>query len=327
MELLVEPVGRRISVTSGGNLLSVLREHDVPISYSCTSGRCGSCRCKVVKGHVKDERLSHAARGRDEAYILACQSTLIEDVVIEIQEPDEIVVHPARTLKGTVADIEWLSASVIRLVLRTNKPMSFSPGQYANLTFGQGLERPYSMAGLPDDDLMEFHIRIVPNGKVSSYVAHQLAVGDTVKVAGPLGGAYLRKKHVGPILCVAGGTGLAPVLSILRGTLQGEMPNPIHLYIAAPTEKDLYGLEDVHRIAERHPALSVIPMVLQGSAGKGIQSGLVTDEILRRHANLGDWSAYLCGSPALVEATAMLAERLGLPWERIYADAFYPAMP
>ena len=82
------------------------------------------------------------------------------------------------------------------------------------ITFSPTQTRPYSMAGLMDDALLEFHVQRAPNGRVSGYIAEQLRVGDVVKVSGPLGAAYLRQRHVGPMLCVAGGTGLAPILSV-----------------------------------------------------------------------------------------------------------------
>jgi naphthalene 1,2-dioxygenase ferredoxin reductase component len=86
--------------------------------------------------------------------------------------------------------------------------------------------RPYSMASLCTDQQLEFHVRYVPDGRVSGYVFNQLKVGDSVRVSGPLGTAYLRTRHEGPMLCVAGGTGLAPILSILRGVISAGMQNP-----------------------------------------------------------------------------------------------------
>ena len=98
------------------------------------------------------------------------------------------------------------------------------------------------MAGLSEDAELEFHVRAVPEGRVSTYVFNTLKVGDTVRVSGPLGTAYLRTRHDGPMLCVAGGTGLAPILAIVRGAIVAGMANPICLYFGVRSHQDLYGL-------------------------------------------------------------------------------------
>lgn len=106
MEIVVRPLNRRISVSAGANLLEVLRENQVPMSYSCMAGRCGTCRCKVTDGIVLSGGSDslQAIDGGDE-YVLACQTFLTEPCTIEIPEPDEIVVHPARIIKASVVSL------------------------------------------------------------------------------------------------------------------------------------------------------------------------------------------------------------------------------
>ena len=135
--------------------------------------------------------------------------------------------HRARVAKATVVAIEPLAADIRRLLLKVAKPIAFSPGQYVQLGFTPTHVRPYSMANLPGEPLLEFHVQLMPQGRVSGYIAGQLKVGDKVKVSGPLGAAYLRQQHTGPMLCVAGGTGLASVLSVVRGAVAAGMRNPV----------------------------------------------------------------------------------------------------
>src|SRR5688500_13065663 len=107
MEVLVQPLNKVMRVEPGGNLLQALQAAQVPMSYSCMAGRCGTCRCKVIDGEVLDggREVQRPLDGRD-AYVLACQTFITEPCTIEIPEPDEIVVHPARIVKATVAAIE-----------------------------------------------------------------------------------------------------------------------------------------------------------------------------------------------------------------------------
>jgi naphthalene 1,2-dioxygenase ferredoxin reductase component len=209
------------------------------------------------------------------------------------------------------------------VVLKPAKPLSFSPGQYVQLQFTPEMARPYSMAGLASDDTLEFHVRVVPEGRVSGYINTTLKPGDSVRVSGPLGSAYLRCKHSGPVLCVAGGTGLAPILSILRGALAHGLHNPVHLYFGVRSPRDVYGLDLLQNIASQHPAFKLQVVVTSGGDPRTQRCGLVTDAIEHDLGPLQGWCAYLCGSPPLVEAATMLARRKGLAPERIYADAFY----
>ena len=327
MEIHVRPLGRTLHVAPGVNLLEALRAHDVPVSYSCMAGRCGTCRCKVVDGTVLDagreaQRPLRTVAGDDGGYVLACQTFVTEPCTVEIAEPDEVVVHTARTLKATVIAIEDATHDIKRLRLQPAKPLDFSPGQYAQLQFTPAHARPYSMAGLAGDGELEFHVRLVPEGRVTGYIAQGLKVGDTVRVSGPLGSAYLRRRHDGPMLCAAGGTGLAPILSIVRGALAAGMHNPVHLYFGVRSERDVYGLDWLAALQRAHPALTVHTVLASGRA-PGCRSGLVTDAIAADWPRLAGFRAYLCGAPPMVEATALLVRRRGVLPEHIYADAFY----
>jgi naphthalene 1,2-dioxygenase ferredoxin reductase component len=325
MEVVIQPLNRVIRVQPGANLLEALQSAQVPMSYSCMAGRCGTCRCRVVDGEVL------AGRGEqqrpldgDESFILACQTYITESCTIEIPEPDEIVVHPARIVKATVLAIDDLTHDIKRLILKPAKPIEYSPGQYVHLQFTPEYVRPYSMAGLSSDANLEFHVRLVPDGRVTGYIAHVLKVGDTVRVTGPLGSAYLRRKHEGQMLCVAGGTGLAPILSILRGAMAQDMRNPVHLYFGVRSQRDLYGMPWLQHLQREHPALKLHLVVGSGGSPAEHRCGLVTQAIETDLADLSGWRAYICGSPPMVEAAMLLARRKGIDGQHICADAFYP---
>jgi len=323
MDVVINPLRRVLDVQPGANLLEVLREHQVPMSYSCMAGRCGTCRCKVIEGEVLDggKEVQRPLDGQPQ-FVLACQTFLTEPCTIEIPESDEIVVHPARIVKATVSAIEDMTHDIKRLRLKASKPLEYSPGQYAHLQFTPEHMRPYSMAGLSEGEL-EFHVRLVPDGRVTGYIANSLKVGDAVRVSGPLGTAYLRRKHEGPMLCVAGGTGLAPILSIIRGAVADGMPNPIHVYFGVRSQRDIYGLEWLQQMQREHKNLQLHVVVSSGADPLGHRAGLVTDAIERDLPELSGWRAYLCGSPPMVEAVTLLARRKGAAAERIHADAFY----
>jgi ferredoxin-NAD(P)+ reductase (naphthalene dioxygenase ferredoxin-specific) len=326
MELVVQPDNLRLNIQSGQNLLDVLRENAVPISYSCMSGRCGTCRCKVTGGELSysGPETGRPTAGQD-SYVLACQSVLTQNCTIEIPDMDEVVVHPAKIIKGTITVIEELTHDIRRLRIKPAKPMAFSPGQYAMLQFTPDHSRPYSWAGLPDDEEMEFQIRQVPGGRVTDYVFSTLKVGDAVRISGPLGTAYLRQKHLGPILCVGGGTGIAPIVSIVRGAMAANMPNPVHVYFGVRSQEDSYDVERLRQIAQEHSNMQLHVVVATGPVREGLRSGLVTDAIQTDLPSLNNFVGYFCGAPVMVEALNRLAQSLGMPLEKIHADAFYPS--
>jgi ferredoxin-NAD(P)+ reductase (naphthalene dioxygenase ferredoxin-specific) len=324
VEVLVQPLNRIVKVEPGANLLQALRAAQIPMSYSCMAGRCGTCRCKVLGGEVLD----HGSEQQrpldgDGSYVLACQTYITEPCTIEIPEPDEVIVHPARIIKATVVHIEYLTHDIKRLVLEPNKPIEFSPGQYAQLEFSPGQARPYSMAGLSTDRQLEFHVRLIPDGRVSTYITRVLKVGDSVRLSGPLGSAYLRRKHDGPMLCVAAATGLAPVLSIIRGAIAAGMQNAIHLYFGVRSPRDIYGTDWLQSLQARCSNLKVHVAVASGGDPRVQRCGVVTEAIEHDLRDLKGWRAYVCGSPPMVEAATSLVRRVGITPDHVYADAFY----
>ena len=324
MDVLVQPLNRVIRVEPGANLLSALQAAQVPMSYSCMAGRCGTCRCRVLDGEVLEGgHEQQRPQDAEDGFVLACQTYLTDPCTIEIPEPDEVVVHPARIVKATVDTIEDMTHDIRRLVLKPAKPIEFSPGQYLQLQFTPDHVRPYSMAGLCHDATLEFHVRRVPDGRVSGYIAHELKVGDALRLSGPLGSAYLRRRHAGPMLCVAGGTGLAPILSIVRGAVAAGMVNPIHLYFGVRSPDDIYGLQWLHQLQREHPSLSLHVVVAGGGDAAMHRPGLVTQAIEQDLGDLSGWRAHLCGSPPMVEAVTRVIRRKGIAAAQVYADAFY----
>lgn len=324
MDVLIQPLRRVIQVEPGANLLDALRAAQVPLSYSCMAGRCGTCRCRVTAGEVLEGSRQQQQPPGDDGCVLACQTWLTEPCTIEIPEPDEVIVHPARIVKATVSAVEPLTHDIRRLRLKPAKALEFSPGQYAQLQFTPDHVRPYSMAGLCTDPELEFHIRLVPGGHVTRYIDTSLKPGDAVRISGPLGSAYLRRRHDGPMLCVAGGTGLAPVLSILRGAVAGGMRQPVHVYVGVRSPRDLYGMDDLAFLGRQHPSLRLQVVVAGGGDPRMHRCGLVTEAIDRDMPSLAGWRAYLCGSPPMVESVTALARRKGIAPGHVHADAFYP---
>jgi CDP-4-dehydro-6-deoxyglucose reductase/ferredoxin-NAD(P)+ reductase (naphthalene dioxygenase ferredoxin-specific) len=211
----------------------------------------------------------------------------------------------------------------VRIVLESGAPLSFSAGQYAQLSFPGAPTRDYSMANQPGERELEFHIRRVPNGAASERVATRLAIGDKVTVRGPFGNACLRHRHTGSILAIAGGSGMAPIKSIVETALSHGFRQPIHLYFGVREERDLYLVDHFRTLCERHPNLTFIPVLSQVKRSADYRTGTVIQAIAEDLQDLGGWQTYMAGPPALANtATPILLER-GLRLEDLHVDVFF----
>ena len=230
--------------------------------------------------------------------------------------------RPPRRVLGRVAAIEHATHDIRILRLAVDEPLPFEAGQYARLRFDELPARDYSMANRPGIDPLEFHIRDLGDG-ASNYVATRITTGEAVGVEGPFGDAYLRRDHHGVLLAVAGGSGLAPMLSIVETALAGDPRRRVHLYFGARDERDIYLERRLRELEARHPGFRFVPVLSEPNRPTARRRGLVGDAVATDFPAFVGFKAYLAGPPAMVEAAiAMLIDR-GLPAKDIHADPFY----
>jgi ferredoxin-NAD(P)+ reductase (naphthalene dioxygenase ferredoxin-specific) len=316
MQITLEGYDRPIPVEAGDTILASLLRAGVPFPFSCQAGNCGTCKCELISGDILElEHSEHAlsAEERAKGIILACRSQVWDDTAVRRIDAEELVLHPSRIMRSRVLELEDLTHDIkgLRLAPEAGGPMTFSAGQYAELEFATGLSRHYSMANRPDEPELLFHVRHMPGGRTSSYVATQLKVGDKVKVSGPLGVNYLRDSHGGPVLLVAGGSGLAPIQSILCTLLERGHPAPVTLYFGVRSERDVYHEALLADLCARHPNFTY-QIVFSEEVHEAIRLGETHDAM-----------AYLAGPPAMVEAAIAMLGARGLAPRQIHADAFY----
>ena len=172
--------------------------------------------------------------------ILGCRAIPLADCTVALLETEELEFHPARELDCRVVAIDDMTHDIrrLRLEILSGGPFAFSAGQFASLRFPGLPARDYSMANRPDEALLEFHIRLVAGGAVTPHLRERLKVGDTLRVSGPMGTSSWRRRHTGPILAVAGGSGLAPIKSIVETALTSGARQPIRLYVGGRAERE-----------------------------------------------------------------------------------------
>ncbi len=326
MQITLEGYDRPIPVEAGDTILGSLLRAGVPFPFSCQAGNCGTCKCELVSGDILElEHSEHAlAPGeRAKGIILACRTQVWDDTVVRRIDAEDLVLHPSRVMRCRVLELEELTHDIrgVRLAVEAGGPMTFSAGQYAEVEFAGGLSRHYSMANTPQEPELVFHIRHMPGGRTSRHVATQLRVGDKVKVSGPLGVSYLRDNHRGPVLLVAGGSGLAPIQSILCTLLERGHEAPVTLYFGVRSERDVYHEGLLRDLAAQHPNFSYQVVLSEQIGLSGRRYGLLHEAIDLPLPE--DLMAYLAGPPVMVEAATALLAAQGVPRRQIHADAFY----
>lgn len=316
---------------SGRTILDAALVAGVPFPHSCRTGQCGNCKCRLLSGDVHQSLEGADAltpEEQAEGLILACRSVPRSDVEVAWVS-DAGTAFPIRKIKAHVVGLERATHDITRLRLAPKgAPLAFEAGQYARLRFARRVPvRPYSMANHPDDPLLEFHIRHVPGGAASGYVAEALTVGDTVTVEGPFGSSHLRSSHTGPVIAVAGGTGLAPTLSIVRTVLRQDPGRQVALYVGVRDERDVYEEILLKRLAAEYPCFRYTVVLSSPSGPTARRTGLVHEVLASDRTDMTGHKLYVCGPPPMVMATAAVAQASGLSEKDIHTDPFNASPP
>ncbi|MFO0556434.1 MAG: fatty acid desaturase [Polyangiales bacterium] len=306
-------------------LLDAALRSGVDFPNSCRVGGCGSCKCKLTEGAVKELTETGyllSAKEIEEGYILACQSVAESDVRVEV---DLAPSAAKRSVRGRVIAQEKVTHDIARLSVKLDEALAFHAGQYADLRFDALPEarRSYSFAAPPNDEgVVEFFVRKVPGGALSSFVNDRDVRGESLTIEGPNGDFWLRDGEE-PVLMVAGGSGLAPILAMLEDAHAKGASRSVTLVFGAREERDLYALDRIEALARGwRGALRFVPVLSHeraDSAWTGAR-GWVTDAL----ASLIEpgASAYLCGPPAMIDATLSVLESNGVAMDRVRFDRF-----
>jgi benzoate/toluate 1,2-dioxygenase reductase subunit len=300
----------------------------VRIETDCLEGACATCKGLCTQGEYylddySDEALSDEEAARRE--VLTCQMHPTSDCVIEFPYESSLALRTEpETVAGRVAEVETIADSVVRLVVEPEGEFAFLPGQYVHLGVpGTDQRRSYSFANPPSvTGQLSFYVKVLENGAMSEYVSGRAQPGDEMPISGPFGHFYLRPP-VRPIIMVAGGTGLAPMLSMFDHMMEsGGTDQPIHLLYGANTRGELFALD---HLAGIDLALTTEFAVVAGAPGWDGHVGHVTELLGPELVAGGDVDAYLCGPPPMIEAAETWLRANGVETGRIHAEKFLPS--
>lgn len=298
----------------------------INIPLDCRDGACGTCKSFCESGEYDGGDYIEDALSDDEAeqgYALPCQMMPRSDLILQIPSTSEAAKTQASKYTATIIDIQRFSDTTIGFTLEVDdrQALAFLPGQYVNVGVpGTDVSRSYSFSSGPTADTVSFLVRITEGGTMSGYLRDQAQVGDRVEFTGPMGSFFLRELKR-PALFLAGGTGLAPLLSMLEKLTTTELEHPIHLLYGVSSDQDLVELEKLEHYASVLPQFTYDYCVTD-EASSAEKKGYVTDHFEPQHLNDGDVDVYLCGPPAMVEAVRSHMTNEGIKPANFYYEKF-----
>lgn len=298
----------------------------INIPMDCRDGVCGTCKCRAERGEYELEFYLDEAMTADEAaegYVLTCQMMPQSDCVVSVPASSAVCKTAPEAIEAEVVAVDHLSETSFGLRVKLARPIGFLPGQYVNISVpGTDAQRSYSFSSAPGSDEGTFLIRNLPGGVMSTYLGQQAKPGDAVTLTGPMGAFYLRPM-VRPQVWLAGGTGLAPFLSMLEQLAEHGSDQPITLYYAVTRAADLVALDRVQALAEQIGTVRVIT-VLAADEDAHERKGFVTDHLTAGDLHDGDVDVYLCGPPPMVDAVRAHMAKLGVTPASFHFEKFNP---
>jgi len=315
----------RFPCAAGQNILDAALQAGIEMPYSCRKGVCGNCAGAVSAGEVQ----SPPSEARPSGQHLYCQCKPLSDVEIVPQawhrfDPSARRTFTVKVFRNILAASD---VSLLQLRLPAGQRAKFKAGQYLQVALPDGSRRSYSMANSPhESDTLQLHIRHVPGGQFTQLVP-QLKVGDTLQVELPYGNFELREESIAPMLCVVGGTGFAPVKSLLDDMVKRGVKRPVTLVWGGRNRSGIYLLTAVERWQKLMPEFRFIA-ALQDPVEAQEMSGFAgrPDEAVRQHfSTLAGVEVYCCGSPAMVSAVReVCVEERRLGPHHFFSDVFVP---
>ncbi len=322
---------KKLQVMGGSSLLSLLAQQGIFIPSACGGrGSCAYCKVSVKEGGgmvgpVEEPYLSPEEKKNNVR--LSCQVKVRNDIFIEI--PREY--FSVKRFLGNVVHKKTLTHDIIELRIRLKEPseVSFTAGQYMQIESKEykgreSVMRAYSLSSVPSEkDHVEFLIRKVPNGICTTWVFDFLKEGQDINLSGPYGEFGLRDTDA-PILFIAGGSGMAPIWSMLRDMKEKGNKRQALYFFGAQTQRDLFFLDEMAQIEKAMPNFRFIPALSnepEDSDWKG-ERGLITNVVAKHVPDASKHEAYLCGSPGMIDACVKVLKAGGMPEEKVYYDKF-----
>jgi CDP-4-dehydro-6-deoxyglucose reductase len=318
------------SVNEGESILNAALRQSVMLPYSCKNGTCGSCKGVVESGEVHYPFHPPMALSREdmaEGCALLCQAEPIEDLVIRVREIEAVRDIQVRKLPARVVEKTLLTPEVMRIKLKlpNAQRLQFLAGQYVDILLPECKRRAFSIASSPQsEDIIELHVRHVDGGGFTGWVFEEMEERAILRLEGPQGTFFIRNdKTDRPMVLMGGGTGFAPLKSLIEDLLAHHDTRPLHLFWGVRNQAELYMHEQARQWADQHEHIQYSTALSEPDDGDQTDfTGFVHEAVTQRYPDLSAHDIYMSGPPAMIDAgrTAFIAH--SAEKRRIYFDSF-----
>ncbi|MFV0459214.1 MAG: NADH:ubiquinone reductase (Na(+)-transporting) subunit F [Actinomycetales bacterium] len=329
----IDSLDREVECEESQNILDACLRAGVWLPHACTHGTCGTCKVEVLDGEVDHQDASAFALmdfERNEGKTLVCVATPNSDVIIDadVEAEEGITMHPVQDYVGTISAMQDCARETKRITIDLDTEITFNAGQYVQVRLpgDDGVTRSWSIASPPSSTRqIELTVKRTPGGRgTDGWIFKDLAVGDTISLAGPYGRFFARPLREKPMIMIGGGTGLAPLKSMVAYLLEEGIEDEIYLYHGGREAVDLYDVEFFRALEEEHSdVFHYRPCLSQEEGVDGTSFGLVTDVIADDFPTLRGHVAYLCGPPPMVEASMKMLMKKRLFPRDTYREDFF----
>ncbi|QXP82964.1 aromatic/alkene monooxygenase hydroxylase FAD-binding subunit MmoC [Methylococcus sp. ANG] len=328
----------RFECRSDEDVITAALRQDIFLMSSCREGGCATCKALCTEGDYDLKGCSVQAlppEEEEDGLVLLCRTYPKTDLEVELPYTHcRISYGEVGSFEAEVVGLNWVSTNTVQFLLQKrpdecgNRGVKFEPGQFMELTIpGTDVSRAYSPANIPNPEgRLEFLIRVLPEGRFSDYLRNDARVGQVLSVKGPLGVFGLKEHGMAPRYFVAGGTGLAPVVSMVRQMREWTAPNETRIYFGVNTEPELFYIDELKSLERSMRNLTVKACVWKPGADWEGEQGSPID-LLREdlEASAVRPDIYLCGPPGMIDAACEVARSHGIPGEQVFFEKFLPS--
>jgi CDP-4-dehydro-6-deoxyglucose reductase len=320
---------RSFDTEKGENILSAALRQGIVIPHNCRNGICGSCMALLHAGavdHGTERPRALSEEKEQQGYILCCQAIAKSDLRLQVETIDALADIEIKTLPCRVKNLQKLADDVMLLELKLapHEKFEFHAGQYLDFLLPGAKRRSFSMAHSPtNSETIQLHIRHVPGGVFTSRVFNEMKQKDMLRIQGPFG-TFILRDEARPAILIAGGTGLAPLKSMLEVVRESGCKQSLHLYWGARAKKDLYFDGQLKQWTEELDCLSYTPVLSEPDVADNWQgaTGWVHEKVLKDFPDLADLDVYASGPPPMINAIQQSFPDQGLQQGRFYFDSF-----
>ena len=323
--------GATFFVNEGESILNAALRQSVMLPYSCKNGTCGSCKGVIESGEVHYPFHPPMALSREdmgEGRALLCQAEPIEDLVIQIREIEAVRDIQVRKMPARVIEKTLLTPEVMRLKIKlpNAQRLQFLAGQYIDILLPENKRRAFSIASSPlSEDVIELHIRHIDGGGFTGWVFEEMKERDILRLEGPMGTFFIRNDQTNrPMILMGGGTGFAPLKSMIEDLLAHNDTRPLHLFWGVRNQAELYMHEQAQQWAAQHDHIHYSTALSEPMTEEQADNftGFVHEAVLQQYPDLSSHDIYMSGPPAMIDASRTAFLENGAEKRRIFFDSF-----